>query len=29
MGKSVNPMWAKYQSQTDRVLPVVVLTPIQ
>ena len=24
---SVNPMWARYQTQTERTLPVVVLTP--
>jgi F420H(2)-dependent quinone reductase len=23
----INPMWAKYQTQTKRLLPVVVLTP--
>lgn len=28
MGKSVNPMWAKYQIRTERELPVVVLTPV-
>ena len=27
LGKSVNPMWAKYQTRTKRELPVVVLTP--
>lgn len=27
IGKTVNPMWAKYQARTDRELPVVVLTP--
>ena len=27
MGKGVNPMWERYQGRTDRVLPVVVLTP--
>ena len=26
-GKSVNPMWAKYQTRTERELPVVVLSP--
>jgi deazaflavin-dependent oxidoreductase (nitroreductase family) len=26
-GKSINPMWAKYQTRTARELPVVVLTP--
>lgn len=26
-GKGVNPMWAKYQTRTERELPVVVLTP--
>ncbi len=26
-GKSVNPMWAKYQTRTERELPVVILTP--
>lgn len=27
IGTGINPMWAKYQSQTRRILPVVVLTP--
>jgi deazaflavin-dependent oxidoreductase (nitroreductase family) len=27
IGKGVNPLWAKYQSRTERVIPVVVLTP--
>jgi deazaflavin-dependent oxidoreductase (nitroreductase family) len=27
IGTGINPMWAKYQTQTERVLPVVVLTP--
>jgi deazaflavin-dependent oxidoreductase (nitroreductase family) len=27
IGKTVNPMWSKYQSRTERELPVVVLTP--
>ncbi len=27
VGKSVNPMWSKYQTRTKRELPVVVLTP--
>jgi deazaflavin-dependent oxidoreductase (nitroreductase family) len=27
IGIGINPMWAKYQTQTERVLPVVVLTP--
>lgn len=27
IGKTVNPMWSKYQTRTDRTLPVVVLTP--
>ena len=27
IGIGINPMWAKYQSQTKRILPVVVLTP--
>lgn len=27
IGVGTNPMWAKYQSQTKRILPVVVLTP--
>ena len=27
IGIRINPMWAKYQSQTGRILPVVVLTP--
>ncbi|MDH3200468.1 MAG: nitroreductase family deazaflavin-dependent oxidoreductase [Myxococcales bacterium] len=28
IGKTVNPMWAKYQARTQRELPVVVLTPV-
>jgi len=28
LGKDVNPMWSKYQTRTERELPVVVLTPI-
>lgn len=28
VGKTVNPMWAKYQERTERELPVVVLTPL-
>lgn len=28
-GKSVNPAWERYQKRTERVLPVVVLTPVQ
>ena len=28
IGKGVNPMWAKYQTKTERQIPVVVLTPI-
>jgi deazaflavin-dependent oxidoreductase (nitroreductase family) len=27
IGRGVNPMWAKYQTKTERELPVVVLTP--
>jgi deazaflavin-dependent oxidoreductase (nitroreductase family) len=27
IGTGINPMWAKYQTQTERILPVVVLTP--
>ena len=27
IGTGINPMWAKYQTQTERALPVVVLTP--
>jgi deazaflavin-dependent oxidoreductase (nitroreductase family) len=27
VGKTANPMWAKYQTKTERELPVVVLTP--
>ncbi len=27
IGKGVNPLWAKYQTRTERELPVVVLTP--
>lgn len=28
IGKTVNPMWARYQTKTERELPVVVLTPV-
>ena len=28
IGKGVNPMWSKYQARTDRVIPVVLLTPM-
>lgn len=28
IGKTVNPMWDKYQARTQRELPVVVLTPV-
>jgi len=27
VGKTVNPMWSRYQTRTERELPVVVLTP--
>lgn len=27
IGKGFNPMWSKYQTRTERELPVVVLTP--
>jgi len=27
IGRTVNPMWLKYQARTERELPVVVLTP--
>jgi hypothetical protein len=27
IGKTINPMWSKYQTRTERALPVVVLTP--
>jgi len=27
IARRINPMWAKYQSQTERLLPVVILTP--
>jgi deazaflavin-dependent oxidoreductase (nitroreductase family) len=27
IGTGINPMWAKYQTRTERALPVVVLTP--
>ena len=27
IGIGINPIWAKYQTKTERVLPVVVLTP--
>ena len=29
IGKGVNPMWEKYQTRTDREIPVVVLTPVR
>jgi len=29
IGKTVNPMWVRYQARTERELPVVVLTPLQ
>ena len=29
IGIRINPMWARYQMQTKRVLPVVILTPDQ
>lgn len=29
IGEYVNPMWSKYQTRTERELPVVVLTPIK
>ena len=29
IGKTVNPMWSKYQARTERELPVVVLTPLR
>ena len=29
IGIRINPMWAKYQTQTERPLPIVVLTPIE
>jgi deazaflavin-dependent oxidoreductase (nitroreductase family) len=28
IGKTFNPMWSKYQTRTERELPVVVLTPV-
>ncbi len=28
IGKTANPMWSKYQTRTERELPVVVLTPV-
>jgi deazaflavin-dependent oxidoreductase (nitroreductase family) len=28
IAKMTNPMWSKYQTRTERVLPVVVLTPV-
>lgn len=28
LGKTINPMWSKYQNRTERELPVVVLTPV-
>ncbi|UCF46936.1 MAG: nitroreductase family deazaflavin-dependent oxidoreductase [Myxococcales bacterium] len=27
IGKTINPMWSKYQTRTERELPVVVLRP--
>lgn len=27
IGTGINPVWAKYQTQTKRILPVVVLSP--
>lgn len=27
IGKGINPMWQKYQTRTERILPVVVFTP--
>ena len=27
IGKGINPMWSRYQTRTERELPVVVLTP--
>jgi len=27
IGKTVNPMWSKYQARTERELPVVMLAP--
>lgn len=27
IGTAINPVWARYQTQTSRILPVVVLTP--
>ena len=27
IGTGINPVWTKYQTQTERALPVVVLTP--
>ena len=28
MGTKINPMWSKYQTRTERELPVVVLAPV-
>ena len=28
IGKTVNPMWSKYQARTERELPVVLLKPL-
>jgi deazaflavin-dependent oxidoreductase (nitroreductase family) len=28
ISKTFNPMWSKYQTRTERELPVVVLTPV-
>ena len=28
LGATVNPMWKRYQTRTERQLPVVVLTPL-
>jgi deazaflavin-dependent oxidoreductase (nitroreductase family) len=27
IGRTVNPLWSKYQTRTERELPVVMLTP--
>jgi deazaflavin-dependent oxidoreductase (nitroreductase family) len=29
IGIRINPMWARYQAQTERPLPIVVLSPIE
>ena len=28
IGVGINPMWGRYQTQTERILPVVILEPV-